>query len=536
MKLYISCRSIKQSTFFSAALAILMVFVGTIAGFSLERSEKITILYTNDTHSHLLPFNLPGMGKNIGGIGRRYSLIKALRKENPCLLLLDGGDIFQGTPFFSFFKGEADVMTFSQCGYEATTLGNHELDDGLKNIIDQFHFSTFPIICSNVKYKETQKLIFEPLKIIEKGGWRIGITGVIGKIAWDVIPNKYRDGLEMIDPEIALPEVLHQLATSCDLRILLSHSGYESDLQLAEKFPEIDLIIGGHTNTTLEKPVLVAKNPKLVTATPENGIGGTLVVQAFKWGVFLGKLDLKMDQSGKISSYSGELLKITASITEELGSPVSKAVCGFESSFRLFTSQVIGSLQSEMTYPEDQKHVRDLPLGRFTCDAMMDFTHADLAIINSGSIRSPLPQGSITMDNVFSAYPFENTIVVLSIKGKEILEMLTYLCETADQKLSGFQFGGVTGLFDHLEKKAINVSINGVPIELEKDYKLVTISYLIEGNLQAKEMFKAAKNITDTGFLMREAVIESFRKNKSLTPPPADQIIYKLTPLEMKKK
>ncbi|MBF0410196.1 MAG: bifunctional metallophosphatase/5'-nucleotidase [Candidatus Riflebacteria bacterium] len=515
---------------------LLYTFLISVMMFSFElhaeqtRQNTITILYTNDTHSHLLPFDLPDFGKDVGGILRRKKIIDEEKKKNPAVFVFDAGDMFQGTAFYSFFKGESDVAAFSHCGYDATTLGNHEFDNGIQNVIEQYSKSSFPMICANIMDKETNKPVFAQYKIFERGGWKVGVTGIIGKQAWDVVPEERKLDVHFIEPETLLPEILKKLSAESDIQILLSHSGYDDDLLISAKFPEIDVTIGGHTNTYIEAPMYVKYDPVQISTSSENGSGGCIILQAFKWGVFLGKIDLTMNPDGKIATYSGELIKLTNSIQADLNSPLSDCVARYHSKISSLTSEVIGFLDSEMPYSDELKHLRDLALGRFTCDAMKKLVGADAAIINAGSIRSPLPAGNISLNEMFSAYPFENSIVVYTMKGKHLIEMMDFLCSNFG-KISGYQYGGITGTMNIDIGKTENLLLNGNTIDPESEYKLATLSYLAEGNLHGKDMFKNALNKVDTGFLMRDSVLEYFKKNKSLSSPGNDHIKYRFAAL-----
>ncbi|MFZ2960568.1 MAG: bifunctional UDP-sugar hydrolase/5'-nucleotidase [Candidatus Ozemobacteraceae bacterium] len=488
-----------------------------------SRASTLTILFTNDTHSHLLPGEVPDFGKDVGGIARRYAYITRVRAEKPAVLVFDGGDIFQGSPFYSFFKGEVDLAAFSLCGYDATVLGNHDIDDGIENTLKQYEKATFPLLCANVVRESDKKPVFPTHLIIERGGWSIGIIGCIGLGAFDVISQGKRKGLECIDPLEAVKGLAREIAPKVDLLVLLSHCGFENDLALANELPDLDIIIGGHTNTFLEHPKIVKSKPMLVRNHAENGLGGTLVVQAFKWGVFVGNLDLTMSPEGRISTWTGSLVPMNASVTVDPNAPIVRLIDAFNERIRSQTAQVVGRLTAAMEYPEHAKHIQDLPLGRFACEAMMAFTGADLAIINSGSVRDRLPEGALTMGQLFVSFPFENTVVTFKIKGRDVLAMLSYVAANFG-KITGYQYGGVEGVLETAQKCAKDLRIGGKPLDPDREYRIVTISYLSDGNQNGNILFKAAYDKTDTGFLMRDAIYEFLRHHQIVTPPRGDQL------------
>jgi len=479
--------------------------------------KKVTILYTNDHHSHLLPADLPEFGKQIGGIARRHELIRSVRASDSCVLLLDGGDIFQGTPFYSYFKGKTDLEAFSLCGYDATTLGNHELDDGLANLLEQYRHASFPLLCANVVNASSGVGIFTPYRIIERDGLSIAVAGVIGSAAWDVISVTNRVGMRLIEPASAVASLVAELGPRTDLFVLLSHSGYEHDLALASKVPGIDVIVGGHTNTFLETPTVVRSEPAIVPSSTGSGTG-TIVVQAFKWGVFLGRLDLRLAPDGTVAAAEGRLIPVTASISVPLDSPVKRLVESYDEMIRARTSQVVGRCDVDFLYPEKRKHLDTLPLGTLVAQSLVEFTGADMAIVNSGCIRELLPRGPITLGQVYSMLPFDNTVVTLTMDGRNLAAMFDYLCRHYGT-ISGFQYSGITCTFDVGNRVVTDLKIAGRPIEAGKTYRVATISYLSDGNQHGNELFKEATARKDDGYFYREAFLDYIRRHPVVTMP-----------------
>lgn len=480
-------------------------------------ARKVTILYTNDHHSHLLPMDLPDFGKQVGGIARRHALIQSIRASESCVLLFDGGDIFQGTPFYSAFKGKADIEAYSMCGYDATTLGNHDLDDGLANNIEQYKTASFPLLCSNVVNASDGSPVFPAYRLIERDGLTIGVTGVIGSAAWDVIALANRAGMDLVDPAVAIASLAGSLRPRADLLVVLSHSGYEQDLALASAVPGIDVIIGGHTNTFVETPTVVRSVPDIVPPSSGKGVG-TIVVQAFKWGVFLGRIDLRLGEGGSVIDARGSLIPITASIAVPLDSPVLRHVESYDELIRARTSQVVGQCSEEFLYPENSKHLETLPLGSLVARSLVEFTSADMAIINSGSIREILPRGPVTMGRVFSMLPFDNTIVTMSMRGRDIVAMFDYICKNYGV-ITGYQYSGITCTFDVGNRKVVDLKIGGDAVEAERLYRVVTISYLSDGNQHGNELFLHATEKKDDGYYYREAFLDYIRRHPVVAMP-----------------
>ena len=283
----------------SASLAL--ASVGGLTFKSCETKPKhITILHTNDTHSQIEPFD-PNHHKfaNKGGVARRASLIQKVRNENPNTLLLDAGDIFQGTPYFNYFGGEIEFKLMSLLKYDAATMGNHDFDNSIEGFHRQLPNASFDFVCANYDFRNTiLNTLVKPYKIFFKDGIKIGVFGLGIELQNLVSPELFKE-TTYLDPIEITKDITRELKENenCDLIICLSHLGYHykntqkvSDLKLATATKDIDLIIGGHTHTFLPKPTLV-KNVNNETV---------IVNQVGAYGVNLGRIDFYFDnQSNK---------------------------------------------------------------------------------------------------------------------------------------------------------------------------------------------------------------------------------------------
>lgn len=291
---------LKQSVLFGGAFALGLFPQELFASGELVR---LTVLHTNDMHCHIDPFpetHAEYAGR--GGMVRLASLVSKCRTENSNLLLLDAGDMFQGTPYFNYFKGELMLKLMSKIGYDAGTIGNHEFDNGLADIASAFQFAKFPIISSNYDFSDTiLSGIVKTHHILKKGGIKIGIYGL--GIELDGLVGKLNYGnTRYLDPlETALKmERSLKIDHSCDLVICLSHLGFSyehskiSDSSLAPQTKYTDLIIGGHTHTFLEKP-LVLKNAE----------GRQILVNQAGWAALAaGKIEFVFDRTGKKNTFT----------------------------------------------------------------------------------------------------------------------------------------------------------------------------------------------------------------------------------------
>ncbi|MFD2918020.1 bifunctional metallophosphatase/5'-nucleotidase [Psychroserpens luteus] len=282
----------------AAASALIGLGGMGLTSFTPATTKKITILHTNDVHSHIDAFGPDdGRNPNQGGVARRATLIQAIRKENPNTLLLDAGDIFQGTPYFNYYGGELEFKLMSMLKYDVATIGNHDFDNSIEGLYAQLPHAKFDFVSANYDFSNTvMDTHVKPYRIIIKDGIKIGIFGLGIELDGLVEKRMYKETV-YLDPTEMAQEMTRVLKEDekCDLIICLSHLGYNyrnrpekiSDLKLAGITKDIDLIIGGHTHTFLKKPTVV-----------KNSEGkNTLVNQVGCYGINLGKIDFYFDSN-----------------------------------------------------------------------------------------------------------------------------------------------------------------------------------------------------------------------------------------------
>ena len=287
----------------TAASTALLSLGLSLSSFKSESVEHLTILHTNDVHSYIDPFPADHpRNPNMGGVSKRASIIEKIRLENPNVLLLDTGDIFQGTPYFNYYGGELEFKLMSMMKYDASTIGNHDFDNGLEGIVAQMPHASFEFISSNYDFKNTvMDGYVKPYKIFNKGNIKIGVFGLGIELNGLVDKKNYKETVYNNPVETA-QEMVRKLKQEkkCDLIICLSHLGYKyntepdkiCDLKLAALTKDIDLIIGGHTHTFLDKPTIV-KNLEQKEV---------LVNQVGCYGINLGRIDFYFDSNKQIKT------------------------------------------------------------------------------------------------------------------------------------------------------------------------------------------------------------------------------------------
>ncbi|MEC5166946.1 5'-nucleotidase [Flavobacterium sp. PL11] len=280
----------------TAASSALIGLGVSLSSFSTADTKQLTVLHTNDVHSYIDPFPADHpRNANMGGVERRAALIESIRAENPNVLLLDAGDIFQGTPYFNYYGGELEFKLMSMMKYDAATIGNHDFDNGINGLYTQMPHAKFEFISANYDFKNTvMDGLVKPYKIFNKNGIKVGVFG-LGIELQGLVDKKMYGETVYSDPVAVTQDMVRILKkeNNCDLVICLSHIGYNyrnepnkiSDMKLAAITKDIDLIIGGHTHTFLDKPSIV-----------KNLDGKDVVVnQVGCYGINLGRIDFYFD-------------------------------------------------------------------------------------------------------------------------------------------------------------------------------------------------------------------------------------------------
>ncbi|MCX6377077.1 MAG: bifunctional UDP-sugar hydrolase/5'-nucleotidase [Armatimonadetes bacterium] len=481
---------------FFAVLTVLLILSSMACADS--RYVRLTILHTNDTHSHLLPFsypstvmvegqqmNLPAY-KDIGGIARRATLIKRIRAEQNPALVLDAGDIIDGSPFSVEFAGEADFAAVNAAGYDAAVTGNHEYSNTYENFNKRLFEAEFPVIGANVYRISTDSPILTPYIMRNEDGLRVAILGL-------VTPNNYtavKEGnLEIKDPITVAKEWVPKLRECADAVILLTHIGFDEDRKLAEQVPGIDAIIGGHSHTRLEHPVLVKHAPD----SDPFSIDGTVIAQDFQWGGDLGEVDLvfrKGDSGWTLMSYGGKLIPVTNDIPED--AKVREVVEKYNRQIASKYDVVLGEATADF--------IAEAPINMVS-DALREAYNADFAMQNYGGVRTDLVQGPITMGDIATLFPFGNWVQTFQATGAQIKGILL----KSKPAVSGIKYKIEGG-------KLVSAEIGGKPIEDAKVYNGVTHVFFAQYEIP-KEI-----NMGDGKAWVRDLIIKYIQGKKTILP------------------
>lgn len=387
--------------------------------FAADSGEfHFTILHTNDIHAHDEPFW--ERGKEVGGVARIATLIQQFRKEIPNIAIVDAGDIFQGTSFFKFYHGEVEVEMLNRAGYDIYTIGNHEFDDGPDNLAKQLKKAKFDVINSNIDATANPALasVFKPSVIRTIGGQRVGFIGAITPSLTEVSLTTKGVGVKNSGPDWMKPindEISKLKSQGIDKIVLVTHTGLELDRELA-KNPDVDVIIGGHSHTRLDKAVIVPH---------ENGTNA-IVVQTGSYGRALGKLDLAFDEKGNLDVANTHYRLINVDRTTPAEPTLAAYLKEKSKPFEALRNQVDGIADGDFdnyfrSYPGDSA------LGDLITDALAEGAKAQGATIsmeNRGGIRGRIERGLVTEEKVQEVLPFENKLVIATVSGATLLKAL----------------------------------------------------------------------------------------------------------------
>lgn len=492
----------------------------TLAEFSL------TILHTNDVHGRFEPINaINGLcsnteninGECYGGAARLHTAIQQARDSVANSVLLDGGDQFQGSLLFRQYQGQLAAELMNTLGYDGMALGNHEFGSGvdaLRAFIDRVRF---PVLMANGDLSAEPALADEVLRSFVHlvGGQQVAFIGIVPENTTELAnPGPT---ITFSDPFFAVGrEVARLTARGIDKIILLSHAGYYRDLQLAEELEGIDVIVGGHTHTLLHNDHIAAEGPYPTM------VGQTAIVQAYAYGKYLGRLDVVFDDNGQVLSAEGEPILLDTGVDEN---PFIKArIAEANVPLEALRDEVVGSAEALIAGGLLSCRVTECPIGNLVADAMLASPasqDADIALMNSGGIQADLEQGPITMGDVMLTLPFQNTLATFILSGQDLMDVLEN--GVSEVHNSSGRFPQIAGMrfafkpFDPKGSRITMVEVNGEPLDPQREYKIVSNSFL-RGGGDGYTMLRDARDAYDFGPDIADVLADYLRANQDYAP------------------
>lgn len=467
----------------------------------------LTILHTNDTHGHLLPFSYPTLlpagselaqlreRTDIGGIARRATLVRQVRDQaaarKTTVWLVDAGDFSDGTPMSTEYHGEADVAAMNAVGYDMGTVGNHEFNNPLAQLKKLISLAQFPIVCSNATETATGKPLAQEYLVKNVGPLRVGIFGVLTRESATYPAAK--EGVQVAGEIDTARRMVALLRPKVDIVIAISHAGEMVDNLMADQVPGIDVIVGGHSHSRLPVGEFVWRSEDLKAAD----VNGTVIVQAHQWGGELGRLDLlfEKDERGAwhVARYRERLLPVTSAIPGD--SKVAAVVDRFWQPIAQRYGEVIGQAEGDFSTRGDDEAPYNL-----VADAVRETFSADFDLENMGGVRAPLVKGQITRGDLVTLDPFNNTVILFKITGRDLKRILVQ------------NRPAVSGVRYRVENRELmDATINGRPIEDDQVYTGATNSYFAESALKGIPT-------QDTKRQRLDVVVEYVKKKGTLKP------------------
>lgn len=437
-------------------------------------SDHLVILHTNDTHSAIDPDRY-----DRGGIARRKVLIDSVRDAHENVLLIDAGDAVQGSLYYTIFGGEVERKMMNHLGYDIQILGNHEFDNGSEPLAREWSQLNADRISSNYTFDSISPLrgLFVPSVIKEFQGRKVGFLG-INLDPHGIISEENYAGITYHDAiKAANEEAANLRAKGVDMVIAVTHIGYDmtgrpDDIDLAQGSKDIDVIIGGHSHTTIDPADTREGVPAWRIANAE---GDTVtVLQTGSSGTNLGEIDINL-ATGRVEG--AKLIPVDSRLDSRLDPEILAAIAPYREKVEAMRTKVIGTAP----YDFDRKSTEMLNLlSDFVAmrGAQISGKPVDIAIMNKGGIRHSLHKGDIRQGDVIDIAPFNNRVVVMEIKGSDLLDNLAIMAAQEGNGVSK----GVSITFDPSTHAITEALIGGNPIDPKRTYRLATIDYLAAGN------------------------------------------------------
>ncbi|EKV57058.1 putative 5'-nucleotidase [Brachyspira hampsonii 30446] len=499
---------------------IISIFLILSCSNDVNNQKVLTIVHVNDTHSKNKEFitisKEDGSTNRYAGAARRKTFIDNVKKENKNVIVMHAGDTIAGSVFSIVYQGMDEAELMNDMGFNVSTLGNHEFDFGIEQLNNIISNRNFPTIACNVKVKATGENYVLPYIVTNINGIHTAIVGVLQSEKMNII-----QGLDYIDIEDEVTSIKNLLAeiplnTTNDITILLSHAGFDTDKKIAQEIPNtFNIIIGGHTHTLLDAPVV---------------IGNTTIVQTGEYGEYIGTIDV-IFKNGKYAYPEYKLNRLDENIKEDenILAKINQMQIEVDKEFNI----EIAKLPYELT--DENVRNKSTALGNFVSDiAASSQEGIDIALINSGSLRGKLPSGKVTLGNMYEFFPFDNLIILTTLNGKDLKNILEL---SASRKGEGAFLQVSKDCIINFDSngKLLESYIKGKSINDNEKYVVAVADYIFNGGEKyidesGKPLFQYGENTIHTGLDIRDLIIKTLKEYKNVPESAIDntaRIIFK---------
>ncbi|TPK75438.1 LysM peptidoglycan-binding domain-containing protein [Mesorhizobium sp. B2-4-15] len=522
-----------------AAIAALSASTLVLSAGASFADYTLNILHINDWHSRIEGNNKyettcsadeETKGECIGGAGRLITAIAQERKklQGQNVLLLSAGDNFQGSLFYTTYKGKVEGEFLNDMKFDAMALGNHEFDDGEAALAPFLDMIKFPVLGANVKANAQSKLgdRVKPSIVVEVGGQKIGIIGAVTNDTPELASPGPNIAIED-DVKSITAEVEKLQAQGINKIIAVTHIGYNRERDIIAKIPGIDVVVGGHSHTLLSNTDPKAAGP-YPTMVDNPGGYKVPVVQAASYSKYLGEFKVVFDDNGVVKSASGDPVYLDKSIPpdpavlariKELGAPIEA-----------LKNKEVAETTDVVDGSRESCRARECTMGNLVSDAILDRVKGqgvEIAISNGGGLRASIDKGTVTMGEVLTVLPFQNTLATFQISGKDLVAGLENGLSQIEDGAGRFpQVAGLKYSFDKSvapnagRVKSVEVMENGAwtPIKPDKDYLVATNNYVRQGGDGYKVFADKARNAYDYGPGLEQVVADYLAAHRPYTP------------------
>ena len=475
------------------------------------------IVHINDLHSRIEPINRfdstcspedNAEGKCFGGVARVKTMIDSIRDEvgDGAILVLDAGDQYQGSLFYTTYKGDAEIEFMNAIGFDAMAVGNHEFDDGDAGLAKLADGVSFPVVSGNIDVSQSNILAGKIGNhvVLEVGGQKIGI---VSALATDTVETSspsdaviFTDEIESLQADVATLE-----AEGVDKIIALTHVGVNKDMAIAEAVDGIDVVVGGHSHT------LFSNTEEGAMAYPTM-VGDVPVVQAYAYSKYVGHLVVTFNAEGEVVSAEGDTILLDASVAEDPA--IVARVAELAGPIEEMKTQVVAESADVIEGSREVCRAMECAMGNLVADAMLDRVKDQgvvAAIQNGGGLRASIDAGPVTMGEILTVLPFQNTLATFEATGQDVLDALENgVSQVADGAGRFPQVSGITYTADLSKEpgsRIVEVTIGGEPLDPNATYLLVTNNYVRNGG-DGYSMFEDAANAYDFGPGLEQVVAD----------------------------
>ena len=522
-----------------AAFAALSVSALATSAAPSFADYTLNILHINDWHSRIESNNKyestcseeeEGKGECIGGAARLVTAVADRRKalEGQNVLLLNGGDNFQGSLFYTTYKGKVEAEFLNQMKFDAMTVGNHEFDDGEDALVPFLDVVTFPVLSANVKASAASKVgdRIKPSIVLEVGGQKIGIVGAVTTNTPEVSSPGPNIAIED-DVKTITAEVENLKSQGVNKIIALTHVGYPRDKEMIAKIPGVDIVVGGHSHSLLSNTDAKAEGPYPTMIDNPEGYK-VPVTQAASYSKYLGEFKVVFDDNGVVKEAKGDPLYLDNSIKpdeaalariKELGAPIEE-----------LKNKEVSEATKAIDGSRENCRARECEMGNLVSDAILDRVKGqgvEIVVQNGGGLRASIDQGAVTMGEVLTVLPFQNTLATFQISGKDIVASLEAGVSEIEEAKGKFpQVAGLRYAFDTSVApnagriKSVEVMEGDAwkPIDPAKVYTVATNNFVRQGGDGYKIFAENAQNAYDYGPSLEQVVADYLTANRPYAP------------------